>query len=66
MTRELPIPKASPEAAAQAIFDAVEKGDEDIFPDSATAPLTEAWAAGADKILERQSARLVPAEAART
>jgi NAD(P)-dependent dehydrogenase (short-subunit alcohol dehydrogenase family) len=66
MTRELPIPKASPEAAAQAIFDAVEKGDEDIFPDPSTAPLVEAWAAGADKILERQFAQLVPAEAART
>jgi NAD(P)-dependent dehydrogenase (short-subunit alcohol dehydrogenase family) len=66
MTRELEIPKTSPEAAAQAIFDAVEKGDEDIFPDSATAPLAEAWAAGADKLLERQFAQLVPAETART
>lgn len=64
MTRELPIPKASPEAIARAIFDAVEKGDEDIFPDAATAPLAEAWAAGADKILERQFAQLVPAAAA--
>lgn len=66
MTRELPIPKTSPEAAAQAIFDAVEKGDEDIFPDPSTAHLVEAWAAGADKILERQFAHLVPAEPART
>lgn len=66
MTRELPIPKTSPEVAAQAIFDAVEKGDEDIFPDPSTAHLVEAWAAGADKILERQFAQLVPAEPART
>ncbi|WP_163568173.1 SDR family NAD(P)-dependent oxidoreductase [Fodinicola feengrottensis] len=66
MTRELHIPKISPEAAARAIFDAVEKGEEDIFPDPATAPLTQAWAAGADKILERQFAQLVPAAAART
>jgi NAD(P)-dependent dehydrogenase (short-subunit alcohol dehydrogenase family) len=66
MTREFPISKASPEATAQAIFDAVEKGDEDIFPDPSTAPLVEAWAAGADKILERQFAQLVPAEAVRT
>ncbi|WP_116204304.1 SDR family NAD(P)-dependent oxidoreductase [Amycolatopsis circi] len=58
MTRELPIPKASPEAVARAVFDAVEKGDEDIFPDPATTSLTEAWAAGADKILERQFAQL--------
>jgi NAD(P)-dependent dehydrogenase (short-subunit alcohol dehydrogenase family) len=58
MTRELPIPKISPEAAAQAIFDAVEKGEEDIFPDPATAPLAQAWAAGPNKILERQFAQL--------
>lgn len=63
MTRELPIPKAAPEEVAQAIFDAVEKGDEDIFPDPATAPVAEAWAAGADKILERQFAQLVAARA---
>ncbi|MCW3843635.1 SDR family NAD(P)-dependent oxidoreductase, partial [Micromonospora yasonensis] len=66
MTRALDIPKTSPQAAAHAIFDAVAKGEEDIFPDPATAPLTEAWAAGADKILERQFAQLVPAEAAGT
>lgn len=65
MTRELAIPKISPEAVARAIFDAVERGDEDIFPDPASAPLAEAWAAGADKILERQFARLVRADAAR-
>jgi hypothetical protein len=65
MTRELTIPKISPKAAARAIFDAVEKGDDDIFPDPATAPLAEAWTAGADKILERQFAQLVPAEAPR-
>jgi NAD(P)-dependent dehydrogenase (short-subunit alcohol dehydrogenase family) len=61
MTRELDIPKTSPTTAAHAIFDAVENGVEDIFPDPATAPLAEAWAAGADKILERQFAQLVPA-----
>ncbi|MEV0662964.1 SDR family NAD(P)-dependent oxidoreductase [Actinomadura luteofluorescens] len=61
MTRELDIPKTSPAAAARAIFGAVDNGIEDIFPDPATAPLAEAWAAGPDKILERQFARLVPA-----
>ena len=66
MTRELDIPKTSPDAAARAIFDAVEKGVEDIFPDPATAPLAEAWAAGPDKILERQFAQLVPAPDAAT
>lgn len=66
MTRQLNIPKTSPEAAARAIFDAVEEGVEDIFPDPATAPLAQAWAAGPDKILERQFAQLVPAPDAAT
>lgn len=61
MTRELDIPKMSPATAAQAIFDAVDNGVEEIFPDPATAPLAEAWSAAPDKILERQFAQLVPA-----
>jgi NAD(P)-dependent dehydrogenase (short-subunit alcohol dehydrogenase family) len=61
MTKRLQIPKTSPAAAARAILDAVEKGEEDIFPDPATAPLSEVWAAGAEKLLERQFAQLVPA-----
>ncbi len=61
MTRELEIPKTSPDMVARAIFDAIAKGIEDIFPDPATVPLAEAWAVGADKILERQFARLEPA-----
>ncbi|WP_327044134.1 SDR family NAD(P)-dependent oxidoreductase [Microbispora sp. NBC_01189] len=59
MTRELDVPKASPESAARAIFDAVEKGEEDIFPDPASAPLGGLWNGSPDKILERQFAQLV-------
>jgi len=33
MSQGLEIPKASPESVARAIFDGVEKGEEDIFPD---------------------------------
>src|SRR6202048_1961434 len=33
MSRGLDIPKASPESVARAIFDGVEKGEDDIFPD---------------------------------
>src|SRR6266702_680542 len=33
MVRDLDIPKASPQSVAHGIFDAVEKGEEDIFPD---------------------------------
>jgi len=65
MTRNLPIPKMSPEAAAHAILAAVDNGEEDVFPDPATAPLREAWAAGPDKFLEHQFAQLVP-QAARS
>ncbi len=39
MTRDLNIPKTSPEAVAKAIFDAVEREVEEIFPDPAAAPL---------------------------
>jgi NAD(P)-dependent dehydrogenase (short-subunit alcohol dehydrogenase family) len=33
MVRDLDIPKASPESVARAIFDALDRGEEDIFPD---------------------------------
>ena len=42
MSRSLEIPKASPESVARAIFDGVEKGEEDIFPD----PMSEYSEAG--------------------
>ena len=43
MTRGFEVPKASPEAAAQGIFDGLEKGEEDIFPDAASRPVAEGW-----------------------
>ncbi len=58
MSRGLDIPKASPESVARAIFDGVEKGDQDIFPD----PMSENWRNGAVKALERQYAALVEAQ----
>jgi len=39
MSRDLDAPKASPESVARAIFDAVENGEEDIFPD----PASQTW-----------------------
>ncbi|MET8864960.1 SDR family NAD(P)-dependent oxidoreductase [Nonomuraea sp. NPDC004580] len=59
MVRELQVPKATPQSAAQAIFDAVAKGEEDIFPDATVAPLAELYANSPDKILEQQFAALV-------
>jgi len=63
MNRGLEIPKASPESAAQGIFDGLENGEEDIFPDPASRPLTEGWRAGVVKGLEREFAAFVPQNA---
>jgi NAD(P)-dependent dehydrogenase (short-subunit alcohol dehydrogenase family) len=62
MTRGLEVPKASPESVARAIFDGVEKGEEDIFPDPMSESMAESWRNGAGKTLERQNAALVQAE----
>ena len=56
MTRGFDIPKASPESVARAIFDGVENGDEDIFPDPMSQSLAESWRGGAAKALERENA----------
>jgi NAD(P)-dependent dehydrogenase (short-subunit alcohol dehydrogenase family) len=61
MTRSLDIPKASPESVARAIFDGVEKGEEEIFPDPMSAAIAEGWRSGAVKALERQFAAYVEA-----
>ncbi len=65
MSRDLPIPKASPESVARAIFDGVENGEEDIFPDPMAQSVAEGWRNGAAKALERQFAAFVPEGAAK-
>ena len=62
MSRDFDVPKASPESVARAIFDGVERGEEEIFPDPMSEPLAESWRSGAAKGLERQFAALVAAE----
>jgi NAD(P)-dependent dehydrogenase (short-subunit alcohol dehydrogenase family) len=64
MSRDLEIPKASPESVARAIFDGVEKGEEDIFPDPMSESVAEAWRNGVSKALERQFAGFVQQSAA--
>ncbi len=59
MSRGFDAPKASPESVARAIFDGVEKGEEDIFPDPMSEAMAESWRSGAAKALERQFAALV-------
>ena len=61
MTRGFEIPKASPQSVAQAIFEGVETGEDDIFPDPMSAALAESWRTGAVKAFERESAALVAA-----
>jgi len=56
MLRGVDIPKAAPESVARAILDAVERGEEEIFPDPASAPLAAGWGESAAKLLERQLA----------
>ncbi len=62
MSRGFDVPKASPESVARAIFDGVEKGEEDIFPDPMSESMAESWRSGVAKALERQFAALVEAE----
>jgi NAD(P)-dependent dehydrogenase (short-subunit alcohol dehydrogenase family) len=62
MIRDWDIPKSSPESVARAIFDGVENGEEDIFPDPMSGSMAESWRSGAVKAFERQNAAFVAAE----
>jgi NAD(P)-dependent dehydrogenase (short-subunit alcohol dehydrogenase family) len=65
MTRGLDIPKASPDTVARGIFDGVDNGQEEIFPDPMSESLAQSWRSGAAKALERQYAALLDAEPVR-
>ena len=58
MTRGLDIPKATPESVARNIFEGLEQGLEDIFPDPFSQSIAQNWNGGAAKVLERQYAAL--------
>jgi NAD(P)-dependent dehydrogenase (short-subunit alcohol dehydrogenase family) len=60
MTRGSNASKASPESVALAIFDAIDNGEEEIFPDPASAPIAAHWRDSAAKLLERQLAQVAP------
>jgi NAD(P)-dependent dehydrogenase (short-subunit alcohol dehydrogenase family) len=64
MARNLDIPKTSPGSVARGIFDGLEKGEEDIFPDPMSETIAEGWRNGVSKALERQFAAYVPRGAA--
>ena len=63
MTRGFETPKATPASVARAIFDAVERGEEEIFPDPMSAAIADGWRSGVAKELERQNAAFAPANA---
>jgi NAD(P)-dependent dehydrogenase (short-subunit alcohol dehydrogenase family) len=54
MSRGYDGPKVSPESAAAGIFDGLEKGEEEIFPDPTSQMLADGWRAGVAKALERR------------
>src|SRR6266567_300496 len=60
MNRGFDIPKASRESAAAHIFDGLEKGEDEIFPDPASLSIAEGWRNGALKALEREFSAFVP------
>ncbi|TMR94465.1 SDR family NAD(P)-dependent oxidoreductase [Nonomuraea basaltis] len=61
MSRDLDVPKAAAASVAQAIFDGVARGEEEIFPDPMSASLASSWPTGAVKALERGNAALLGA-----
>jgi NAD(P)-dependent dehydrogenase (short-subunit alcohol dehydrogenase family) len=63
MTRGFEIPKASPKLVAAGIFDGLENGEEDIFPDPLSQSIAEGWRTGVAKAFERQYAGFVPESA---
>ena len=61
MSRDLDVPKASPESVARAILDGVASGEDEIFPDPMSASMAKSWRSGTLKALERENAALVTA-----
>jgi NAD(P)-dependent dehydrogenase (short-subunit alcohol dehydrogenase family) len=59
MNKGFDIPKATTEQVARAIFDGVETGEEDIFPDPLSQSMAEGWRGSAAKAMERENAAFV-------
>jgi NAD(P)-dependent dehydrogenase (short-subunit alcohol dehydrogenase family) len=59
MTRGLEIPKATPQSVAAGVLNAVERDEDDIFPDPMSQSIAQSWRSGAAKALEQQYAELL-------
>ena len=62
MTQGLDIPKAAPRSVARAVFDGVDHGRDEIFPDPMSESIAQSWHSGAAKVLERRYAALLDPE----
>jgi short-subunit dehydrogenase len=62
MTRGLDIPKASPDSVARAIYDGIDDGLDEIFPDAMSQSMADSWTNGEVKALERANAGLLVTE----
>jgi len=58
MSRGLDAPKASARDVAKAIFDGLEAGEDDIFPDPMTLPMAQGWRTGVAAMAATQFAQL--------
>jgi NAD(P)-dependent dehydrogenase (short-subunit alcohol dehydrogenase family) len=65
MNRGFDIPKASPQSAAQGIFDGLVRGDQEIFPDAVSRSIADGWRGGAAKVLEHEFSAFLPQSAPR-
>lgn len=62
MTRDINLPKSSPESAADGIFNGIEQGKDEIFPDALSTMMAESWYSSGAKLMERQNAAFVTAQ----
>ena len=61
MSRGLDAPKATSEYVARSIFDGLENGDADIFPDPMTAPMADGWRTGVANLAATEFAAMAHA-----
>jgi NAD(P)-dependent dehydrogenase (short-subunit alcohol dehydrogenase family) len=59
LTAGIDLPKAAPDAVARAIFDGLEKDEDEIFPDAISATVAEPWPAGPFKQMEHANVAMV-------
>lgn len=64
MNRGFDVPKVPTDYAARGIFDGLEKGEEEIFPDPTSQSIADGWRTGISKALEGQFKAFAPSASA--